>query len=175
LYTEAAPGPTRTTVDIPAVPRAVDLEALCTSCDRTTHSQLLLFGQACVRDLSDAASSLLGVRFIEAQISDRNSGFAKKQTDRDLRCPMLWTVIDIWAARPSGIQGASNEFNIPRLSLLRYYNNCSAKHITLEAVAVANVERKILHHLGTILSSAKPTHVESIKAMAEQRITPLHL
>ena len=133
-----------------------------------------MFGAACLSELSDAASSLLDIDFNQDQIGGRNSGFAKQQVDRDLRCPMLWTVLDIWAARPSGIQGASKEFNIPRVSLLRYYNNCNAKLATLEAVAVANVEKKILHHLGTILSAAKPADVKSNKATAEERITPLH-
>ena len=68
----------------------LECERLVGTIGRSCLDSLSQFSDLCVDELHDKISPILGIQFGYSSVTSRNTGFATKETFRDLRCPALW-------------------------------------------------------------------------------------
>ena len=161
---------------------APTIYALCVAVDRSDAAALEQFDLACLRDLSSAIGSQLGIEFTSNHILPRNQSSAKKQTSIDFRSMVLWNFVSSWSTQASGgIKAVAAALDLNKDALGRYYRN-SSKNRTLSESVVSSTECVIIRYLladppnnDTQAHPTAPTnHSSTAQPKNETRVVPLH-
>ena len=143
-------------------PIVVDLRTQCHAVVRSDKESMASFSCSVLSELQGAISATLLELFSETKVRPMKN-LARKESSRDLRYPVLWNFVDLFASLPQagchgpfGIPGAAMRIGMDRNTLKRYWSNSSCKDTGLLTPAVVVAELKILQYILASARAASP-------------------